>query len=73
MADMVKLFMIPLRNAEEEVTGILSITRDITDLVLTTERLQESYKELQRSEERHYRMINEVQDYSIILLDKEGT
>ena len=67
-----ELFMIPLRNAEEEVTGVLSITRDITDLVLTSERLQESYKKLQRSEERHYRMINEVQDYSIILLDKEG-
>jgi PAS domain S-box-containing protein len=67
-----EIFMIPLRNAEEEVTGILSITRDITDLVITTERLQESYKELQRSEERHYRMISEVQDYSIILLDKEG-
>jgi len=67
-----EVFLIPLRNGEEEVTGILSITRNITDLVLTTERLEESYKELQRSEERHYRMINEVQDYSIILLDKEG-
>jgi PAS domain S-box-containing protein len=67
-----EIFMIPLRNAEDEVTSILSITRDITDLVITTERLEQSYKELQRSEERHYRMINEVQDYSIILLDKEG-
>ncbi len=67
-----EIFMIPLRNAEDEVTGILSITRNITDLVLTTERLQESYRELQLSEERHYRMISEVQDYSIILLDKEG-
>ncbi len=67
-----EVFMIPLRNAEAEVTGILSITRNITDLVLTADRLQESYKELQRSEDRHYRMINEVQDYSIILLDKDG-
>ena len=67
-----EVFLIPLRNPEQEITGILTITRNITDLILTSERLQESYKELQRSEDRHYRMINEVQDYSIILLDKEG-
>ncbi|TKK71708.1 PAS domain S-box protein [Ilyomonas limi] len=67
-----EIFLIPLRNTEQEISGILCITRIITELVTTTERLQESYKELQRNEERHYRMINEVQDYSIILLDEEG-
>ncbi|MEO6489183.1 MAG: PAS domain S-box protein, partial [Ferruginibacter sp.] len=37
-----------------------------------TEKLFEKNTELKRSEERYYSMINEVQDYAIILLDKNG-
>ncbi len=37
-----------------------------------TEKLVETNIELRRSEDRYYSMINEVQDYAILMLDKEG-
>ncbi|HEY5824830.1 MAG TPA: ATP-binding protein [Cyclobacteriaceae bacterium] len=35
--------------------------------------LREAYLELKASEERYHKMIDEVQDYAIILLDEKGT
>ena len=37
-----------------------------------THNLQERNLQLQRSEERYHKMIDEVQDYAIILLDRDG-
>ena len=37
-----------------------------------TKTLLEKKEELRRSEERYYKMINEVEDYAITLLDKNG-
>jgi PAS domain S-box-containing protein len=37
-----------------------------------TRKLQERNRELQQSEERYHKMVEEVQDYAIILLDREG-
>lgn len=43
----------------------IKIEEKITDLRMTTE-------ELRRSEEKYHKMIEEVEDYAIILLDKDG-
>jgi len=37
-----------------------------------TLHLQEKNEELKRSEERYHKMVDEVEDYAIILLDKDG-
>jgi PAS domain S-box-containing protein len=42
-------FVIPLQNAAKEVTGVLSITRDITEIVAATDRLEKLNTELQES------------------------
>jgi PAS domain S-box-containing protein len=37
-----------------------------------TVRLREQHEQLKRSEEKYHKMVDEVQDYAIILLDKHG-
>lgn len=40
---------------------------------IRTRKLLHANEQLRRSEERYYKMIDEVEDYVIILLDKDGT
>jgi PAS domain S-box-containing protein len=61
------------------VIGYSKVTRDLTERKAAEEKLQRFLLELQqkneqlrRSEERYHRMIAEVADYAIILLDVEG-
>lgn len=73
----------PLKNTENESTGIMVIATDVTDMVharqriehIVTERTEELTRanlELKRSEDRYHRMVDEVEDYAIILLNKNG-
>lgn len=73
----------PYRNTDGEIAGVLAISLDVSAQVLArkevetlvqkrTAELHESNKELKESEERYHRMVEEVEDYAIILLDKEG-
>jgi len=68
-----------LHNESNQVIGFTKVTRDHTERKLAEEKLKNSARslearteELATSEERYHRMIEEVQDYAIILLDKEG-
>ena len=68
-----------LHNNAGEVVGFSKVTRDLTDKKIADdklsnliEELSQSNEELKHSEERYHRMIAEVQDYAIILLDVEG-
>ena len=68
-----------LHNNSGEVIGFSKVTRDLTerkmgeeDLKRRTEELEILNQELRLSEQRYQRMINEVRDYAILLLDKEG-
>jgi PAS domain S-box-containing protein len=65
-------------------TRMYGTTLDITEAKLRanelekkvkrrTRALEEKNEELKRSEERYVKMTEEVQDYAIILLDKDGT
>jgi PAS domain S-box-containing protein len=62
-----------------DIFGFSKVTRDLTEKKIAEDRLNNfadelKFKntELQQSEERYHRMIAEVQDYAIILLDKNG-
>ena len=68
-----------LHDDQGAVIGFSKVTRDLTDRKLAEDKLAnyaEELKfkndELRKSEERYHRMIAEVQDYAIILLDEQG-
>ena len=66
-----------VKQAEVEITENESKFRDeIHTLKQQMEEKIEEYRnknmELKRSEERYHKMVEEVEDYAIILLDKEG-
>lgn len=68
-----------LHDESENVIGFSKVTRDLTDKKLAEDRLHEytahlnrRTEELRASEERYHKMIEEVEDYAIILLDKDG-
>jgi len=68
-----------LHNDAGEIVGFSKVTRDLTDKKIAedilkgyTDELKFKNAELKRSEERYHRMVAEVQDYAIILLDEEG-
>jgi PAS domain S-box-containing protein len=68
-----------LHGQEHEIIGYSKVTRDLTEkkiaedqLKATAEQLQKKNEQLALSEERYHKMIEEVQDYAIILLDKNG-
>lgn len=79
-------WIIPLRNSSQQIIGILTITRDITettemnlklekinaDLAQMNAELNKTAETLQKSEERYNRMIKEVKDYAIVFLSKDG-
>ncbi|GAB3898228.1 hypothetical protein GCM10028803_17350 [Larkinella knui] len=46
------------------------LEKQVAERTLTLQRKNE---ELSRSEERYHKMVNEVQDYAILLLDRDGT
>ncbi|MBV9987666.1 MAG: PAS domain-containing protein [Chitinophagaceae bacterium] len=73
----------PMKDSVGTTTGVMVIATDVTDIVLArrgmeeviarrTAELTSANQELKHSEERYHRMIDEVEDYAIILLDKEG-
>jgi len=63
----------------EQLIGFSKVTRDLTErkkaednLVKYAEDLEVRNEQLRQSEERYHKMVQEVQDYAIILLDPQG-
>ena len=68
-----------LHGEQGEVIGFSKVTRDLTEKKTVEDQLRQYSDQLQRtndalriSEERYHKMVDEVQDYAIIFLDKEG-
>lgn len=68
-----------LRDSEGNIIGFSKLTRDLTQrkiaedrVSIVMEELRQANKQLKESEERYQRMIAEVQDYAIILLNEKG-
>lgn len=65
---------------DKKITGYLKVTRDLTErkvaednILNYAEYLKVKNEALRKSEERYHRMVSEVRDYAIILLDTDGT
>lgn len=72
-------FLLPLKHDDGEVYAVLVMAHDNTAIIDATKELQQANTELKQvveklrdSEERYYRMTNEVEDYAIILMSTEG-
>ena len=68
-----------LHDDHNNIVGFSKVTRDLTERKTAEERLKQYAAELQlqneklkKSEDRYHRMIAEVEDYAIILLDQAG-
>ncbi len=68
-----------LHDESGTLIGFSKVTKDLTeqkiadDQVATfTLELKQRNEELRRSEERYHKMIGEIQDYAILLLNREG-
>lgn len=68
-----------LHDDDGNVFAVSKVTRDLTQnkknedrLRKISEELQSTNEALRTSEERYFKMIAEVEDYAIILLDKDG-
>jgi PAS domain S-box-containing protein len=68
-----------IHDKEGELIGFSKVTRDLTErkqaedhLRTYAEELEVINEELRRSEERYHKMISEVEDYAIILLNPSG-
>jgi PAS domain S-box-containing protein len=68
-----------LHDKDGVVKGFLKVTRDLTEKKMAedsysnfVEELKLKNEELQHSEERYHKMVSEVVDYAIILLDRNG-
>ncbi len=68
-----------VHNEQGGVIGFTKVTRDLTERKNTddqlknfSEQLKKSNEELRSSEQRYHKMISEVEDYAIILLDEKG-
>jgi PAS domain S-box-containing protein len=68
-----------LYDDEKKLIGYSKVTRDLTErkaaedrLSIFTEELKQTNENLRQSEERYHKMISEVQDYAILMLDQQG-
>jgi PAS domain S-box-containing protein len=68
-----------IHDEENEVSGYLKVTRDLTERKVAEDKLSNFIEqltvkndELRQSEQRYHKMVSEVSDYVIIFLDKTG-
>lgn len=62
----------PVFDKSGKLIGAINVLVDISDSWRTADLLTRN-EELKKSEERYHKMVEEVQDYAILLLDRDGT
>ena len=60
------------RDKSGKVEKVINISIDVTDQINARSLLKQRDLEVQNQEERYFRMINEVEDYAILRLSREG-
>jgi PAS domain S-box-containing protein len=60
------------RNKYNKVEGLLNVSIDITEEYLLNLELDKAKEELKWRDDNYHRMIDEIQDYAILMLDKQG-
>ena len=68
-----------LHTDQGSIVGYLKVTRDLTERKIAEDRISNYIEELRlknaelkKAEERYHKMVSEVHDYAIILLDVDG-
>lgn len=60
------------RNAANEIETVIYVSIDVTDQMMSDMELKLNEEQIRQQEDRYYKMINEVEDYAILLLSPEG-
>jgi PAS domain S-box-containing protein len=60
------------RNHNNEVQDVLNISIDVTESELLALQVAAMNEEVKRKEYEHQRMINEIEDYAILMLNRDG-
>jgi PAS domain S-box-containing protein len=60
------------RNAKNQVETVINISIDVTEQIALEKMLRQNAAEIQKQQDRYYKMIDEVKDYAILLLSPEG-
>lgn len=60
------------RDKNNEIEKLINISNDITELVLNASIIREQSEEIEQQKDRHFKMIEEVQDYAILLLSRDA-
>jgi len=68
-----------LHNEQGQIFGFSKVTKDLTEKKIADDKLANfadelvfTNEELKKSEERYHKMVAEVKDYAILMLDKNG-
>ncbi len=60
------------RNAENKIETVINVSMDVSDQMEYDRTLKQNADEIRKQEDRYYKMIDEVEDYAILLLSPEG-
>lgn len=60
------------RDNNNKIDEILNISVDVTESHLLTLKLAAMNEQMRQKESEHQRMINEIEDYAILMIDKNG-
>jgi PAS domain S-box-containing protein len=61
------------RNPDNKIEKIISLSMDVSDQMEYDRKLKQNADEISMQEDRYYKMIDEVEDYAILLLSPDGT
>src|SRR5450631_792421 len=60
------------RGANHEVEKVINVSLDITEQMKFDNAIRQNAEEIRKQEDRYYKMIDEVEDYAILLLSTDG-
>jgi PAS domain S-box-containing protein len=60
------------RDVNGEVETVINVSLDVTTQQASDLTIRQNTEEIRKQEDRYYKMIDEVQDYAILLLSTEG-
>lgn len=60
------------RGTDNKVETVINISLDVTEQKIFDSAIRQNAEEFRRQEDRYYKMIDEVEDYAILLLSTEG-
>ena len=60
------------RNAANEIETVIYVSIDVSEQMASDNELKLNAEQIRQQEDRYYKMINEVEDYAILLLSPEG-